>query len=367
MRKRIAIIGASTGQLPLCEKAKSLNLETYCFAYDKDAVCKDIVDHFYPISIFEMDKIVEKCKEIGVDGVVSNASDATAEVVAYVAEKLALLGPSYKSLVQLRDKYYVRNLSSKIEGFISPTYYKYEGVDKGIYPCVVKPCRGGAKKGVSFVADASQFMEAIHYAQNGGYKDIVVEEYIEGKEISVETISYRGKHYVIQITDKDSSAAPHFVELGHHQPADLSDVIRKKINYVIPQLLTELGFDNGASHIEIKCNGDNLYLIEANLRGGGDNISNKLVYMSSGIDYVRCMIEVALDRFVYPVQSRKSQYAGIYYLCKQTDYLLPFFLESRGKNWVVEEEIYSMELKESYSNYERNGYLMYLSDHKIIP
>ena len=358
MRKRIAIIGASTGQLPLCEKAKSLNLETYCFAYDKDAVCKDIVDHFYPISIFEMDKIVEKCKEIGVDGVVSNASDATAEVVAYVAEKLALLGPSYKSLVQLRDKYYVRNLSSKIEGFISPTYYKYEGVDKGIYPCVVKPCRGGAKKGVSFVADASQFMEAIHYAQNGGYKDIVVEEYIEGKEISVETISYRGKHYVIQITDKDSSAAPHFVELGHHQPADLSDVIRKKINYVIPQLLTELGFDNGASHIEIKYNEEQLFLVEANLRGGGDFISNKLVYLSS-------MIEVAMDNFKSPQKTAPEQYAGIYYLCKQTEYFLPFFEEAKGKSWLVEEVIFTTNLQESFSNYERNGYLIYKSDRKI--
>lgn len=71
--KRIAIIGASTGQLPLCKKAHEMGLESYCFAWPKDAICKEYVDHFIPISIFEMDEIVRYCQEINVDGVVSNA------------------------------------------------------------------------------------------------------------------------------------------------------------------------------------------------------------------------------------------------------------------------------------------------------
>lgn len=82
MNKKIAIIGAATGQLPLCLKAKEMNLETYCFAWPKDAVCKEYVDHFVPVSIFEMDTIVDYCRKWDIDGVVSNASDATALVVA---------------------------------------------------------------------------------------------------------------------------------------------------------------------------------------------------------------------------------------------------------------------------------------------
>ena len=82
IKMKLAIIGASTGQFPLCKKAKDLGIETFCFAYDKGAVCKDVVDHFYPISIFEMDKIVAICRDLGIEGVVSNASDVTAEVVA---------------------------------------------------------------------------------------------------------------------------------------------------------------------------------------------------------------------------------------------------------------------------------------------
>lgn len=55
---RLAIIGASIGQLPICLKAKEMGLETHCFAWEQGAVCKDFVDFFHPISITEKDKIV---------------------------------------------------------------------------------------------------------------------------------------------------------------------------------------------------------------------------------------------------------------------------------------------------------------------
>ena len=82
-RKKLAIIGASVGQYALCMKAKEMGLETFCFAYEKGAICKEIVDHFFPISITEKDQIVNVCKEEGVEAIVSNASEMTAEVILH--------------------------------------------------------------------------------------------------------------------------------------------------------------------------------------------------------------------------------------------------------------------------------------------
>ncbi|MEE0962062.1 MAG: ATP-grasp domain-containing protein [Bacteroidales bacterium] len=364
--KRIAIIGAASGQLPICLKAKEMGIETHCFATENNAICKDYVDYFYPISILEMDRIVNICKEINIDGVVSNASDITAEVVAFVAEKLNLIGIPYKQYIALHDKFYVRSLTESIDELSSPKYYKYEGVDLNIYPCVIKPCSGSAKKGVSFVSCQENFSNAINYAKDGNNGDILIEEFIEGKEISVECLSYKGKHYIIQTTDKDSSSAPHFVELGHHQPAQISDKIKEKLDKIVPKLLSSIGYLNGASHIELKYTEDKIYLIEANLRGGGDDISNKLVQMSSGIDYLKCMIEVAIDDFKGINKINNSSFVGIYYLCKQTEKLLPYFLKIEKAKWLHSKEIFSLDLKESNSNYERNGYLIYKSDNKII-
>lgn len=362
---KLAVIGASVGQLPICLKAKEMGLETHCFAWLEGAVCKEVVDCFYPISIFEKDTIVDKCRQIGVDGIVSNASELTAEVVAYVSEKLGLNGTPYQILERLHDKYLVRHLSESVQDLSKPKYYQYEGDDLGLYPCVVKPCGGSSKVGVSFVRNKEEFADAIRYAQDSSKGRIIVEEFITGKELSVESISFKGQHHVVQITDKDCSGAPHFVELGHHQPAKISPVIDRKIKSIIPQILATIGYTNGASHVEIKYNGDDVYLIEVNLRGGGDEISNKLVQLSSGIDYLKCMIEVSLGTFKEPVRISDSSFAGIYYLCKQTEAYLPLFEQAYDKDWFVEGEIKNRELKESHSNYERNGYLIYKSNHKI--
>lgn len=364
---KLAIIGASSGQLPLILKAKEMGLETHCFAWLENAVCKDIVDFFHPISIMEKDTIVDICRNLQIDGVISNASELTAEIVAYVSEKLGLNGTPYHVLRQLHDKFIVRKLTETINGLSSPIFYQYEGVDKGIYPCVIKPCKGSAKAGVSFVKNKEDFISAIKYAQNVTDGTIVVEEYIAGKELSVECISFKGEHQVIQITEKESSAAPHFVELGHHQPAAISLSLKHKIEYIIPKLLKTINFTNGASHIEIKYENQDIYLIEVNLRGGGDEISNKLVKMSSGIDYLRCMIEVALGTFRSPTKVSEPAYAGIYFLCKQTEKLLPFFEQAKEKEWFIEGVIKNKHLRESCSNYERDGYLIYKSNNKISP
>lgn len=364
---KLAVIGASSGQLPICLKAKEMGLEVHCFAWPEGAVCKDVVDYFHPVSIVEKDKVVDLCRSLHIDGVVSNASELTAEVVAYVSEKLGLTGTPYRTLDQLHNKFIVRQLSEKVEGLSVPGYYKYQGSDNGIYPCVIKPCNGSSKAGVSFVSYKEQFDGAIEYAGESTEGDIIVEEFITGKELSIESISYKGNHQVIQITDKDNSSAPHFVELGHHQPAAISETFKNKIETTIPLLLNAIGYTNGASHIEVKYNGEELYLIEVNLRGGGDDISNKLVQMSSGIDYLRCMIEVALGIYKSPTRISEPSFAGIYYLCKQTERYLPFFENAQCEDWFVEGEIKNKNLKESRSNYERDGYVIYKSNHKIIP
>jgi carbamoylphosphate synthase large subunit len=361
---KIAIIGASTGQYPLVQKAKDLGIETFVFAWEKGNVCKDIADHYYPISIFEKDEIAEICNDQNIEGVISNASDTTAVIVSYIAEKLGLNATSYKNILSLRDKYHVRNITKDILGLSQPRYIKYQGVNPNIYPCVVKPTEGGAKKGVSCAFNAKDFKEAILYATEEN-NHIIIEEFINGQELSVESISFHGRHFILQITEKESSSAPHFVELAHHLPASLPQGIEAKIRDIIPQILNAVGFTDGACHTEIKYDDNNIYLIEINPRGGGDEISNRLVSLSSGTDYLRCMIDVALNCFNEQIIKHEGNYSGIYFLCKQTSALMPLFKDADNQSWLVEKQIYSNILEESHSNYERNGYLIYKSDHKI--
>lgn len=364
---KIAIIGAAHGQMPLCLKAKELGHETLCFAWEKGAVCKDLVDKFYPISIFEKDEIADICRAEEIDGVISNASDATAEVASYIATQLKLNGIDYSDFLKIKDKSTVRLLTENVKG-LSPVHVRpLTSMDDISFPCIVKPKTGSAKKGVYFVPDKTALEETINHASVESDSELFVEQYIQGAEISVETLSFHGTHYIVQTTDKENMGAPHFVELSHHQPSTISTEAMEKVKDVVPRILNAVRLFNGAAHIELRIDqANNVYLIEINPRGGGDEISNKLVQLSTGYDYLKGMIDVALNRCEAPT-ARHHHCAGIYFLCQQTAYRLPFFESAANEPWLVEKDYdISHGLNTATGNADRNGYLIYQSDSKVL-
>ncbi len=359
---RIAIIGASSGQLSLVKKAKEMGLITYCFAWEKNAVCKNICDFFFPISIYETDKIAEVCLRENINGVVSNASEETAIATAIIAEKLGLITTPSEIISKIQCKKCVRNLTSNTKGLSIPQIYANDLGDIKL-PCVVKPVKGSAKKGVSFCNSIEDVRAAIQYAHlfNDEY---IIEEYIGGsEEYSLECLSYGGKHYLIQITKKISTGYPHFVELEHHQPAQIDDGLHKRIECVVANILSDVGYVYGASHVEIKIKEDNIYLIEVNPRGGGDHISDSLVALSTDCDYIKQLILIALGKFV-PSEVNNIGYSGIIYLNLQNKGRLKYF-DCPLDKWMVERVRDQRELCESTSNYDRNGYLIYHSEEKL--
>lgn len=364
---KIAIIGASSGQLPLCKAAHDMGLETICFAWPKGAICRNLVDKYYPVSITEKDKIVDICREEHIDGVVSNASDFTAEIVSYVSDALGLRGNAYQDMLRLRNKYFVRLATQSIEGLSPVPFQLYDSEIKyDKFPCVVKPVSGSSKKGVTFVSNSEEFIAAIKNADDNS-NDIIIEQFVGGREISVETLSYQGSHHVIQFTDKKTTGYPHFVELEHHQPADLPESLKMQITIVVNNLLSAVNYRFGAAHIELKVDDlGNVYLIEINPRGGGDEISNKLVQLSTGYDYIKGIIQIAIGDFHYPDCISNLYHSGIYYLCGQTSYLKSVFLRSNAYPWEVERQVSTLDLNDALGNYDRCGYLIYKSDHKII-
>ena len=368
MVKKLAIIGAAPGQKQLCLKAKAMSdVETYCFAWPNGAVCKDIVDHFIPISIMEMEKIVDFCKDYGIDGVVSNASEITAEVTAYVSERLGLNGVPHQVLLNIQDKNWVRVKTRQVKG-LSPVRYKQitssELKKESHFPFIAKPTHGSSKKGIYYIETEAQLHDLKIKAdlQNSNF---LVEQFISGHEVSVESISYHGEHQVVQVTDKLSTGAPYFAELGHLQPSHLQKSTQDAIKRIVPSILETIGFNNGASHIELKIDeSENIYLIEVNPRGGGDMISNELVALSTDCDYVKAMIDVALNQYSFKA-IHNTNHVGIHYICKQNEHLLTYFQKRSQYPFIIRAEYNGEALVDSTNNYERNGYILTLDNHRI--
>lgn len=367
---KLAIIGASYLQLPLVKKAKELGLHTICFAWADGAVCKDEADEFYPISIVEKEQILSICREKQIDGICTIASDVAAPTVAYIAEKMGLVGNSYVVARRANNKYLMRQAFSVAEipcpAYNKITSYEQLNIEAFGLPLIVKPTDRSGSLGITKVEKFEDLHDAVETALHCSFKhEAIVEEYIEGREISVEFISYQGKHYPLQITDKVTTGAPHFVELEHHQPADLSEEQYAQIYDLTKRALDALGVTNGASHSEYKITEDGkIYVMETGARMGGDFIGSDLVQLSTGYDFLKGVIDVALGNFEEPVFGERHC-AGIYFLCEETKHLQTIIKESKIPQ-IVRAEITDEVLRPVKCSADRSGYLIYREKEKLI-
>lgn len=370
MNKKLAIIGASYLQQPLVKKAKEMGIETFCFAWEEGAVCKDIADQFYPISIIEKEDILKKCQEIGIDGITTIASDTAIVTVNYVASRMGLRSNPDDYSEVTTNKYKMRQCFME-NGVPSPKFtlvdddnhYQITGFK---FPLIVKPTDRSGSRGVEKVLDSFQLEKAINRAKKESFEhSAIIEEFVTGREISVESISYEGKHTILQITDKVTTGAPFFVELEHHQPSSLPEEIKKSVREIVLHALDALHIKYGASHSELKITEDgDIRVIEIGARMGGDFIGSNLVQLSTGYDFLKGVIEVALGDFHQPVITEHN-YSGVYFLSKETEWVKPIIMNWQNYPEIVEAEITDTELRHIECSGDRSGYLIYQSDKKV--
>lgn len=323
--QKLGIIGASYLQLPLIRKAKAMGLETHVFAWAAGDVGEGEADHFYPISIVERERILEECRRIGIDGICSIASDLAMLTVNYVAQQMGLTSNSMAATEVSTNKSLMRQRFAQM-GDPSPQSVrvtpetKLEAIDLA-YPLIVKPVDRSGSRGVTKITRSDQLAGAVERAMAQGFeKAAVVEAFAEGIEYSVESLSWQGAHTVLAVTRKYTTGAPGFIETGHIEPAGLDAGTLKRVEAVTRHALTSLGLTCGASHTEIKIDRDGaIRLIEIGGRMGGDCIGSALVELSTGIDFVRAVIETALGRAPENIEPLFHRAAAVRFILTQDD------------------------------------------------
>ena len=364
--KKIAIIGGSYLQLPAVLKAQEAGFEVHCFAWADGAVCKDVANCFYPISIREKEEILEVCRKVGIDGVFTIASDLAVPTVNYIAEKLGLPGNEYAWSGTMTNKYLMREAFLKAD-IPSPRFFKVKAGDAlpelAGRTMIVKPTDRSGSRGVEKVTSDAQLRSAVDFAIGQSLEGgAIIEDFIEGREISVESISFQGQHHVLQITDKITTGEPYFIELAHHQPSNLPQDIQQKVRLLVPKVLDALHISIGASHTEIKITpSGELKVIETGARMGGDFIGSHLVRLSTGYDFLKATVMAATGVFEAP-QITASAYSGVYFLSKENEHLRPYFMNPETVPETVESAITNPELKDIRSSADRSGYLIYRSE-----
>lgn len=299
--KRLMIVGASVLQLPAIRKAKDMGLYVGVVDFNPKAVGIEYADEYFNASTMDEDAVLKEAEKFKPDGIMTLATDMPMRGVSKASDKLHLHSISYETSFKATDKYEMIK-AFKAYGVPSPWYFDVDSYEelkalegKVNFPCIIKPTDNAGSHGVAKVHDFEELLANYEYSHScSRHGKVIVEEYLDGPEVSVEVMVVKGQVHILQITDKITTGAPHFVEMGHTQPSRLPEETQQRIREVAEAACLSLGLDKGPAHVEMKVTDRGPVMIELGARMGGDNITTHLVPLSTGIDMVGATIKVAL-------------------------------------------------------------------------
>ncbi|MGW1847550.1 ATP-grasp domain-containing protein [Streptomyces sp. NPDC001966] len=253
--------------------------------------------------------------------VIASLNDRTQDRTAAVAQALGLPFHHPDTVAWVHDKHRMRaRLASagveRVKCAQPTTLEELEDFFTEVAgPVVVKPTGGHASRGVTVVRTREELPAAWQHAWGeatswtGDYPPLV-EEYVPGPEYSVETLTHRGVHHVLAVTEKTSDPVTR-VETGHVIPARLDGRRESALIAHTRSVLSALNIRFGLTHTEVIDSPNGPVTVETHLRKGGDQIED-LVREAAGVDmadlYLRQLtgqdigeLEVLRERRSHPV------------------------------------------------------------------
>ncbi len=365
MNNRYFVIGGGALQQDFVETVKQMGFETHVFDYNPDALCSKVADVFHVISIDakeEILKIALKYKPVAIQTAATEMGNISA---CYVGEKMGLCTNSYNTALNTTDKSRMKKIMAE-KGIPSAKYLEIKDIEElelsfFNYPIVVKPADRSASRGVMKVNDKDGLYAAFVQAMNESHnKKVLIEEFLEGTQYSVETISSNGKHQVVAITEETFDGTDNLIETRHMIPAELSDANYQELADLANKTLNAFDIRYGASHIELRRTNTGPKIIEIASRTGG--LRDFMINHALGCDYNRLLINSSLGRTVH-VEHLKKNFVVSVFLIRESDFELYKKMKASTPEKIIREHIYGLERqKEPKTLMDSQGWFYLLFD-----
>ncbi|MEN8654384.1 ATP-grasp domain-containing protein [Streptomyces sp. 21So2-11] len=180
------------------------------------------------------------------------------------------------------------------------------------FPVVIKPAAFAGAIGVIRVDGPEELPAAFEFASAGASRSredtgVLVEEYLDGPEVSVECVTHRGVTTAVAVNRKQLGPAPYFDQIVH--TVDATDPLLAQITPAAAAAVKALGITTGVQHVELRLVDGRPRLIEVNARVAGDMIGH-LVRLATGIDLPKAAADLACGR-APDITPTRSGAAGI--------------------------------------------------------
>lgn len=304
--KKLMVLAAGLLQIPVIKKAREMGVYVIAVDDDPNAPGMALADKaIVPGGLMNEEKMVSIAREEQIDGVIHPCSEVAMNVMGRINDELGLCGVSKEAAIRATNKHLMRE-AFEAYGAPSPKSRCFNNAEVawGAFctdfhgDAILKPSRNSGSRGIAKIPSSikgEDFARLFERAKEESRdKSVMLEQFVEGPEFSVEIIVWNKEVHVLQVTDKKTTEAPYFVELGHSQPSCFPEPIVEAVKRAAMMGVRALKVNNCACHAEIKVQDRQAYIMEIGARLGGDFISTELTHLSTGIDMVAAAINVAL-------------------------------------------------------------------------
>ena len=304
--KKLMLLGGMRYLVPVIEAAHKLGVYVITCDYLPNNIAHKYSDEYCNVSILEKDKVLEKAKELKIDGILSFACDPGVVTAAYVAEKMGLpsSGP-YESIEILQNKGKFRKFLTD-NNFNVPVAKQYTDIETALndiemfnWPVIVKPTDSAGSKGVTKVVKKSELRDAINYALKFSHSnEFIIEDFLEkiGDSSDCDSFSVDGELKFVSFSAQkfDENCENPYTPAAFTWPASISKEHQEELTNEIQRLLKLLDMKNSIYNIETReCTNGKAYIMECSPRGGGNRLAEMIRYMT-GVDMITNIVKSAL-------------------------------------------------------------------------
>lgn len=301
MMKSLVIAGGLP-QIELIKQLKDRGIFTVLADGSPNAVARPYADRFYHVDVFDMEAIKDIAIKEQVDFLITVCADQVLLVVAKVSEMLGLpCYIDYETCQDVSDKIRMKRIF-KASGIPTTDYVETDSLDMSVigklrFPLVVKPVDAYSSKGVRKVENLEElrryYEEAHQISRSGG---VIVEEFFEGEEISVDAFVVNGKAHVLNVTNSEKvKDKDRFVIFRGRYPVKASEAVLRQIDEIAQKIADGFGLVNAPLLIQLLHHGDEVSVLEFCARTGG-NMKYLLIKYSTGVDVIGATIDITLGK-----------------------------------------------------------------------
>lgn len=298
---KVMVIAGGDWQIDLIKKVKSMGHYVICSNLYEDSPAFLFADACEVADVLDKEKNLEIAKKYMPDAVISDQSDISVSTVAYLNEQLGLCGIGTKKAELFTDKSQQR-IFCREHGITIPDFKLCETLEDALPmlekygKIIIKPIDSQSSRGVYTIETREQLEEKYKesIAWSNRKKEFLAEEYIDGDEFTIDGVVINGNHYPLCISVKEmypkNPNVSRMQSYSYKSEKHDYDLLRKTNK----NLIEKTGLSMGLTHSEYKIHNGKYYLVEAGARGGGSNLSSKIVPFMSGIDNYEYLINEAL-------------------------------------------------------------------------